>query len=150
MQTRQAIEAYNLIKTSKLTKMEDADKIKVIKAIRALKPIYTAYEDYIKEAQDRLKGEEHDDMTRRSEAFTKAHEKQRISDLTVEELAELRAINDYFNAYNKNLKQVSDEELDKEVTLDYPRLTEEAFSKFIASNDFYVEECIKVSEVLVA
>ena len=82
MQTKQVIEAYALINKSKLTKMEDADKFTVIKAIRALKPIYTAYEEYIKDAQEKLKGENHDEMVKKGEEFNRNN--KNVADLTPE------------------------------------------------------------------
>ena len=147
MQTKQVIEAYALINKSKLTKMEDADKFTVIKAIRALKPIYTAYEEYIKDAQEKLKGENHDDMVKKGEEFNRNN--KNVSDLTPEELSILKEVNNYFRTYNGNLQKLIEEELSKEVSPEYERLTEAALQKFIASNDFSVEECIKVSDVLV-
>lgn len=146
MQTKQVVEAYALINKSKLTKMEDADKFTVIKAIRALKPIYTAYEEYIKDAQEKLKGENHDEMVKKGEEFNRNN--KNVADLTPEELSSLKEVNNYFRAYNGSLQKLIEEELSKEVAPEYERLSEAALKKFIASNDFSVEECIKVSDVL--
>jgi hypothetical protein len=62
MKTIDIKNAYNLINTAKLTKLSSTDKFKVIKAIRVLKQIAIDFEEFQKDAMERLKGEEHDDI----------------------------------------------------------------------------------------
>ena len=57
MKVVESSNACELIKKSKLTKMDDKDKFLVIKAIRSLKPISIEYQDFIKDAQEKIAAE---------------------------------------------------------------------------------------------
>ena len=56
MTTNTVLSVYKLLNDSKLTKMEDKDKFIVIKAVRKLKPIAADFDDFQKDAQEKLKG----------------------------------------------------------------------------------------------
>lgn len=142
MKTIEIVKAYRIINEAKLTKMEDADKYKVIKAIRALKPIATSFDDFTKEAQERLKGEEFANMQKKAEQWQKEGEK---TTLTMDERI---AINRFFTDYNKRVEECVKEEAEKEVSPEYGRLSEEAFSKLIGSNDWSVKEILAVMDAL--
>lgn len=142
MKTIEIVKAYRIINEAKLTKMEDADKYKVIKAIRALKPIVTSFEDFTKDAQERLKGEEFANMQKKAEQWQKEGEK---TTLTMDERI---AINRFFTDYNKRVEECVKEEAEKEVSPEYERLSEEAFSKLIGSNDWAVKEILAVMDAL--
>lgn len=142
MKTIEIVKAYRIINEAKLTKMEDADKYKVIKAIRAMKPIATSFEDFTKDAQERLKGEEFANMQKKAEQWQKEGEK---TTLTMDERI---AINRFFTDYNKRVEECVKDEAEKEVSPEYGRLSEEAFSKLIGSNDWSVKEILAVMDAL--
>jgi hypothetical protein len=62
MKTLDVRNAFNLLNTAKLTKLESAGKFKVIRAIRVLKQIATAFDEFQKDALERLKGDNHDEI----------------------------------------------------------------------------------------
>lgn len=151
MKVKDIVEAYNVINSAKLTKMQDADKFTLIKAMKALKPVKTAYEDFIADAREKLKGEAHEDMLRRAEEWkTKLEgDKKKSSDFTPEELAGLNEVNAYFNNYAKKVDECVKEEADKDVRPEYSRLSEEAFGKLLASNeDWNVEKAVLLSDLV--
>lgn len=142
MKTIEIVKAYRIINEAKLTKMEDADKYKVIKAIRAMKPIATSFDDFTKEAQERLKDDDFSAMQKKAEQWQKEGEQ---TTLTMEERI---AINRFFTDYNKRVEECVKEEAEKEVSPEYGRLSEEAFSKLIGSNDWAVKEILAVMDAL--
>lgn len=143
MKTIDIVKAYRIINDAKLTKMEDADKFKVIKATRQLKPVAASFDEFVKEAQERLKPEGWDDMQKKARKWQEDGDK---STLTVEER---REINRYFTDYNAKVEECVKEEAEKEPELTYEHLSEEAFGKFIASNDYDVRTIIELENILV-
>lgn len=142
MKTMNIVSAYRTINAAKLTKMYDADKYKVIKAIRAMKPIATSFDDFTKEAQERLKDDDFSAMQKKAEQWQKEGEQ---TTLTMDERI---AINRFFTDYNKRVEECVKEEAEKEVSPEYGRLSEEAFEKLIGSNDWTVKEIMEVEDVL--
>lgn len=144
MKTIDIVSAYRTINSAKLTKMDDADKYKVIKAIRAIKPIVESFDSFVSDARERLKPEDFADVQKKA---TQWQEEGENTTLTVEER---RQLNLYFAEYNKKVEECVKEESEKEHELAYERLSEDAFGKFMASNDWDVSTTILTESVLVA
>lgn len=130
--TDNVVAAFRLINTAKISKMEDSEKFALIKAVKHLKKVGTDFEDFLKDAQERLKPENFDKI---------AAKYQSKEELTADEMATL-------NKYNKDVADCVQGELDKEVELDFEPLPEEALGRFIASNDFTVAEIMNISDVI--
>lgn len=137
MKTNEIIAAYNALLGCKLTKMDGQSRMKVVKIVTAMKPIFTSYDDFRQETVKRLKPEWMDEAKEREWA-TKG---ERSGVLTSTEKAEARQ---YYADADKGLR----EELEKEVKLDYPKLTEEEFTKFAESNDFTTGQLIELMNVM--
>ena len=105
--------ACELIKKSKLTKMDDKDKFLVIKAIRALKPVSTEYQDFIKDAQEKLKDEEYDANLKEYQDIQKNHPGLKLSEMTIEEINKAEKLAKYFNDSNKRFSDCIEEEANK-------------------------------------
>lgn len=130
--TNDIVTAYRLINTAKLGKMEDAEKFAIIKAVRQLKKVGTDFDDFLKDAQERLKPEGFDKIVGKI---------QSKEELASDEQSAL-------DKYNKDVAECLSEELGKEIELDFEPLSEEAVGRFIASNDFNVSEILAVSDVI--
>lgn len=149
MKTIEIVNAFNALNGAKLAKMQDADKFVLIKAMKALKPTKTAYEDFVKDAQEKLKGEKHEDWVKRAQDWREKHGEAKPGELAEADVKEVTAINEYFNAYNKKVEECVKEEAEKDVALEYARLSEDAFGKLLASNeDWDVEKAVLLNEVL--
>lgn len=142
MKTSTIIAAYNALVGSKLTKMEGEGKIKVVKAIKAMKPIATEFEDFRKDALERLKPEGYDEMVKKAEKWQKEGEN---TTLTTTERAEL---NKYFSDYQMEVDKCLKEEIEKEHELEFEKLSDEEFEKFADSNDFTAGQFIELMNVL--
>lgn len=149
MKTIDIINAYNVLNAAKLTKLADADKFTVIRAMRALKPIYTDYEDAVKDAQERLKPEDFDALQKRAADWNATHKDKKLSDLTPEERTTLEGINTAFRDYTEKVEQCVRDIAETEKTLDYTRLTQDAFGKLLESNpEWKMQEILGVADVL--
>lgn len=148
MKTIEIRNIYEILNEAKLTKMEDADKFKVIKALRSIKPIAKGYEDFIEEAKNKLKDDDFDKMTERAQAWNKDNQGKKVGELTQKQIDELNAINTYFAEYNKRVETCLKEEAEKEVELTFDKLSEEAFGKLVASNDWTCGQIMALSDVV--
>lgn len=142
MKTKQVVEVYNTLNSAKLSKMDDKDKFLVIKAMRQLKPVFTAYEEFVKDAQEKLKGDDFEDVQ------TKARKWQEEGENTSLTIEERRNINIYLNDYSNKVNECLKEEVEKDNELTYEKISEEAFGKLIASNDFDVKTIMNLQDAL--
>lgn len=142
MKTSEIVRAYRTINDAKLTRMEDADKFRVIRAIRQMKPVAASFDAFVEDARERLKPEGWDGMQR------KARQWQEEGDKTALSVEERREINRYFTDYNDRVEECVREEAEREPELDYGRLSEDAFGRFIASNDFDVKTVLELQDAL--
>ena len=149
MKTIDVVNAFAALNGAKLANMEDKEKFTLIKAMKVLKPIKNDYEDFAKDAREKLKGDNHEDMLKRVEEWRAKHADTKPGDFTPAELKELNEINAYFGDYNKKVEECVKEEADKDVTPEYARLSEDAFGRLLASNeDWDVEKVMLAAEIL--
>lgn len=146
MKTSKIVSVYKTMNDSKLTKMEDADKFKVIKALRAIKPISEGYEEFVKLTYEKLKDDKMEEMQKKAQHWQEMQSQGKEVEYSFEERKEL---NEYFQNFNNTIEKLMKEEGDKENELTYDKLSEDAFGKYIASNDFNVSTIMDLQEVLV-
>lgn len=140
--TREIIEAYTLLKNGKITKMDDADKFKLIKALRPMKKINEEFDSFRTDVMEKLKGDNHDEMIERAQKWQQEGEKTTLSE------QERIEINSYFTEYNEKVTNCLKEEIEKEHELDDIKLTDDAISKLIASNDWTLGQVESVMDML--
>lgn len=143
MKKSEVLAIYEIVKAAKVTKMEDADKFKVVKALKTMKPVATDFDEFKKDALDKLKSEDHDAMTEKAQKWQSEGENTTLS---VEERAEL---NKYFNEYNNKVLECVREEAEKDIELSIEKLNDESFQKFVASNDWNTEQALAIYELFV-
>lgn len=146
MKTSKIVSVYKTMNDSKLTKMEDADKFKVIKALRAIKPINEGYEEFVKLTHEKLKDDKMEEMQKKAQHWQEMQSQGKEVEYSFEERKEL---NEYFQNFNNTIEKLMKEEGDKENELTYDKLSEDAFGKYIASNDFNVSTIMDLQEILV-
>ena len=127
---KQIVAAYNALGDAKLTKLDDAEKSKVVKARKAMRPITDEYEAFLKDVQEKFKPENWDEIQEKIQQWQKEGEK---TTLTEDERIELnKAIIGYQNGVDKAVK----EELEKEVELNFDKLSEGADVKIMSASDW--------------
>ena len=149
MKTIDIVNAYNVLNGAKLAKMQDADKFTVIRAMRALKPIQADYEAAVRDAQERLKPEDFDALQKKAADWNATHKDKKLTDLTPEERATLDGINAAYRDYTEKVEQCVRDLAETEKTLDYTRLSQDAFGKLLESNpEWKMQEILGVADVL--
>ena len=127
--------SYALLDVAKLTKLEDSDKFVVIKACKAMKPIYEELQSFKQDTLKKLADENHDKMVEVFEEWRK--ELKEPNDEQKEAIK-------YVNKYTNNVNECLSEEFNKEVEQTWEKLSEDGLKKFVASNDWNVQQTISV------
>lgn len=149
IKTEKALAAFRVLNTSKYTKMTDEDKIKVWKIARALKPVADKFEDDSKDAAEKFKPTE-DFAERLQKAQEFENKRNAGEDMTDAPMgaAEYSEFIKEFQKYNKTVADAVKEFADKEVELEFDVLTEEAFGKLMASNEWDMSQVMAISEIV--
>lgn len=138
MKKEDVLKGYAIVNDAKLTKLDDIAKFKVIKACKVMKPIVTELQDFEKDAREKLKGENHEAMIKQAEQWREEGEN---TTLTIDER---KALNKYFEEYNEKVTKCLVDELQSDLDATWEKLSEEELKKFVASNDWNVQQTIAV------
>lgn len=138
MKKEDILKGYGIVNDAKLTKLDDIAKFKVIKACKEMKPIVTELEEFEKDAREKLKGDKHDAMIKQAEQWKYEGENTTLS------IDERKALNKYFEDYNEKVFNCLVDELKSEYDATWEKLSEEELKKFVASNDWNVQQTISV------
>ena len=151
VKTEKVLGAFNVLNTAKYAKMDDADKIKVWKIARALKPVATKYDEDTKDAAEKLKPEGFDDDLRKAQEYERVT-KDKNADASKLEMgaAEYGEFIKKLKEMNKLVADALKEFADKEVDIDFEPISEDAFTKLMASNDWTMEQAVMIGELIVA
>ena len=151
VKTEQVLGAFNVLNTAKYAKMDDADKIKVWKIARALKPIATKFDEDSKDAAEKLKPEGFDDDLRKAQEYERVT-KDKEADASKLEMgaAEYGEFIKKLKEMNKLVADALKEFANKEVDIDFEPISEDAFTKLMASNDWTMEQAVMIGELIVA
>ncbi len=142
MKTETILSIYTLLNTAKLTNLEDADKIKVIKFMRKIKPVYTQFEDAKTDALEKAKGEDHNKYAEILRQWQKEG-----NETTLSEEDRINA-NKYFADYEKLVLEALKDLSEKEVDIEFDKLSEDGFIKLVSSNDWNVQQSMLIEDVL--
>ena len=151
VKTEKVLGAYNVLNTAKYTKMDDADKIKVWKIARALKPVATKFDEDSKDAAEKLKPEGFDDNLQKAQEYERVT-KDKDADASKLEMgaAEYGEFIKKLKEMNKLVADALKEFANKEVDIDFEPISEDAFTKLMASNDWTMEQAVMIGELIVA
>ena len=150
IKTEKVLSAYRVLSTAKYTKMDDADKIKVWKIARALKPVATKFEDDSKDAAEKFKPEGFDENLRKAQEFERVT-KDADADASKLEMgaAEYNEFIKELQKYNKLVGDAIKEYAEKEVEVEFDALSEDAFGKLMASNEWTMEQTLEIGMLIV-
>ena len=152
IKTSEILAAYNVLNTAKYGSMEDSDKIKVWKITRTLKPIATKFDEDSKDAAEKMKPKYEGGF---DETLQKAQEYERmIRDPKADTkklpmgAAEYDAFIEKFKEYNKLVGKAVEDFANKEVKIDIEPLSDDAFGKLMASNEWTMGQAVALSEII--
>lgn len=117
---------------ARISKMKDGDKFNIVRIMKELKPVAADYDDYIKDAAERLKPEGVEAVQ------AKIQQKAPLSpdEQTV------------WAKYNSDVEKCLQEELAKEIEFSFAPLSEEGFKGLLDSNDFTMAEIMALYDVI--
>ena len=148
--TEKVLAAFNVLSTAKYGKLDDADKIKVWKIARSLKPVAEKFREDSEDAQQKMKP--NDDF---DEQLMKAQEYEREirkPDCDASKLpmgaAQYQEFVDEFKAYQKLVNDTIKDFAEKEVEVSFDPISEDAFGKLMASNDWTLEQVATLGEII--
>lgn len=148
--TEKVLNAYRVLSTAKYNKMDDGDKIKVWKIARTLKPVADKFEDDSNDAAEKMKPSEDFD-----ERLAKAQEYERTieqTDFDAQKLpmgaAEYSKFIEEFNAYQKLVNNTISDFAKKEVEVEIETISEDAFGKLMASNDWNMAQVVALGGIV--
>ena len=81
MKLKQILAAYSRIENATATKLKEDDVIKLLKARKAMRPHVNEYKDFLKDAQDKFKPGNWDEIERKIEQWKQEGEKTTLSEL---------------------------------------------------------------------
>jgi len=149
LKTSEILNIYNVINTAKYGKMEDADKIKVWKITRSLKPIATKFDEDSKDAAEKFKQDidGFDDKLQKAQEYERLRgEKQPTIDVMT--TADYEAFIIELKKYNKTVGEAVKEFADKEVEIDFEPISEDAFGKLMASNEWTMAQAVTLGDII--
>lgn len=130
--TRQATDVFRLLYDAKLKTLQDEEKYKVIRLIKELKPIATSFEEFHKDAINRLRPENIESVLAKIQG----------GEPLLQEEARV------YNEYDKKVYDCILPELEKENEIKSEGLSEETIERLASCNDFKVSEILFLSETL--
>ena len=152
IKTEKILEVFNILNGAKYAKLEDGDKVKLWKVTRKLKPIAVQFEDDTKDACEKFKEgfENLDERLQNAQEFEAA---QRNPDADVSGLKMGAAEHDEFikgdwNEYNKLVGKAVKEFAEKEVEVEFEEISEDAFAKLMASNNWTFGQVCALEEII--
>lgn len=140
--------AFGVLNAAKYQKLSDDDKIKVWKIVRAMKPVAMKYADDLKDAEQKLMPS--DDFRERmmKAQHYEMKRSQGASDLPMTGDEYLKAVEEH-RSYQALVDKAVKEYGDAEVDIVFDKITEDAFCRLMSSNDWTMEQAVKVGEMIV-
>lgn len=147
MRTRNVVEAYNILKGAKLVKLSKEEMFNIISGMIDMRPIVEKYTKDTEEAEDKMKGDKHEQLiekaTRHNNAIQAKNEKELLS---AKELAE---VNKYFQDYQKKVNDFREALGEKDVAISVKKISEDVLFKLVEHNDsLTVEQVMIIKEVI--
>ena len=147
--TEKVLAAYNVLKGASYQKMGDDDKIKLWKIAREMKPIATKFDDDSKDAAEKMKPEGFDEQLQNAQEYERVTkdanaDTSKLKMGAAEYNEFIKTVQDYNKLVSKAIKDFAD----KEVVLAFEPLSDDAFCKLMASNDFKVEQTIILGDII--
>ena len=150
LSTDQIYKAFYVLMQAKYGKLDNEEKIKVWKIARAMKPIAEKFREDSEDAQEKMKPtDDFDQQLMKAQEYEREIHK---TDFDATKLpmgaAEYGKFVEEFKAYQKLVNETIKEFAEKEVTVEFEPLTEDAFGKLMASNDWTLEQVATLGEII--
>lgn len=129
---------YKIIANAKYQKLDDIDKIKLWKISRQLKPFAVQFEEDRDDAKTNLVSQEIKDKLIKALQYEK-QKREGSGELSMSD-DEYKAFISEFEKTDKLVKTAISDIANKEIEFDFEPLSEEAFGRLMASNDWTLQQ----------
>lgn len=150
MKTEDVLKAYNVISTAKYGKLADEDKIKVWKIARALKPVAEKFDEDSKDAAEKMKpNDDFDEHLMKGQEYEREIRKPDCDPMKLPiGAAQYQEFLEEFKAYQKLVNDTISDFAKKEVEVEIETISEDAFGKLMASNDWNMEQVVALDGIV--
>ena len=137
IKTIDAVNAYEALKSLKLSTIDDDMMINIWRNIKTLRKISEEYKKDIEDSRNAINDDEFNNMHQRLHLARIREEKVKNGEytLTDEDRNDVNEINEYFAKYSAKVEKFNKEIDDKEVALDIIKITDNDFLKVLKAND---------------
>ena len=129
------IAIYRLMVTAKLKGIEAKGKYDVLRLCNDMKPVATAYDDFQKDARERLKEEGHKEKEEEARTLMEQYKDMKPEELPEDVRKKYDELNQYFGDYKKRVDDCCKEQYEAETEIDMQRLTRDTFGKLMEANE---------------
>lgn len=150
IKTEKVLAAYRVISKAKYSKLDDGDKIKVWKIARIMKPVADKFEDDSKDAEEKFKpSEDFDERLANAQEYDRMRHDEN-ADMTKAKMgaAEFGKFVEEFQQYRKIVNDAKREFAEKDVEVEFEKLSEESFGKLMASNEWTMEQATVLGDIV--
>ena len=149
VKTSEILSIFNIINNAKYGKMADEDKIKVWKIARKLKPVASKFDDDSKDAAEKFKDgiKDFDERLAKAQQYEQAKQQDKPTEEIMRD-ADYEAFIKDFKDYQKLLNEAVKEFADKKVEVEFDAITEDAFGKLMASNDWTIAQVTTLGDFI--
>lgn len=137
IKTIDAVNAYEALKSLKLSTIDDDMMINIWRNIKTLRKISEEYKKDIEDSRNAINDDEFNNMHQRLHLARIREEKVKNGEytLTDEDRNDVSEINEYFAKYSAKVEKFNKEIDEKEVTLDIIKISDNDFLKALKAND---------------
>lgn len=137
IKTIDAVNAYEALKSLKLSTIDDDMMINIWRNIKMLRKISEEYKKDIEDSRNAINDDEFNNMHQRLHLARIREEKVKNGEytLTNEDRNDVSEINEYFAKYSAKVEKFNKEIDEKEVTLDIIKISDNDFLKALKAND---------------
>ena len=132
-------DVYLLLNGAKLTKMGAKAQVKLVKIVRKLKGIVAPYEECVKDAAEKLKGDNHAEM----ESLVNEWKDKGTLDKDNQD-----KVVAYYKEYNQKLDESLQDEFEELHEVDFEKLTEDEYEQLLESNKWSVNKIIEIEDLI--
>lgn len=137
IKTIDAVNAYEALKSLKLSTIDDDMMINIWRNIKTLRKISEEYRKDVEDSRNVINDDEFNIMQQRLHSARIREEKMKNGEytLTDDDRKDVNEINEYFAKYSAKIEKFNKEIDDKEVNLDIIKITDSDFLKILKAND---------------
>lgn len=134
MKLKEIVSAYKLLGEAKVTKLDEAEVVKIVKIRKEMRSYADAYEEFLKDVQEKFKPENWDDVQAKLQKWQQEGEKTTLTE------SERIEVNKAFINYQKKIELAVKEELEKEIHISIEKLKEDSLTKMMIENAWEVKK----------